>query len=508
MIARSPARRDKRRLTRAILLSTGLRSAGRRAVRALLAALVFSGFPALSPGGTGSGWSGPGAAEAAASPSSLRRRKGRRSPVVLAVEHAAPSVVNISTLQVRRRANPFSQMRNPSTDDFFRDFFGRRTRKRREQSLGSGVIIRADGYILTNEHVISQAAKILVQLSGGKIYPARTIGSDPVNDLAIIKIDADVALPFLPMGRSGDLMIGESVIAIGNPFGLRHTVTTGVVSALGRSLNEKGGKQGRIPSDFIQTDASINPGNSGGPLLNIFGELIGINTAIFSKAQGIGFAIPINRARRIVDDLIHFGKVRKAWVGIVLQDLTPRLAAQISYRPGQGTIAAQVLAGSPADKAGIQRADILVEFGGKKIASREDYLNELSGYTVGSEVSVRFWRKGNIKETRIRLSAIPVALADAIARNWLGLRVSSIDDRGVRRYNLRTRNGVVVTAVVSGGASDSIGIRPGDVIRQVNGKSIGNVETFREMVVRAREFPRVQLIVQRRNEGYNITLEP
>ncbi len=458
------------------------------------------------------GWFGPtGSAEAATAPSSLRgrrRRKGRRSPVVLAVERAAPSVVNISTLQVRRRANPFSQMKNPLMDDFFRDFFGGRTRKRREQSLGSGVIIRADGYILTNEHVISRATKILVHLSGDKVYPARIIGSDPVNDLAVIKIDADIALPYLPMGRSGDLMIGESVIAIGNPFGLQHTVTTGVVSALGRSLNEKGRNQGRNPSDFIQTDASINPGNSGGPLLNVFGELIGINTAIFSKAQGIGFAIPINRARRIVDDLIHFGKVRKAWVGIVLQDLTPRLAARVGYRPGQGTIAAQVLSGSPADKAGIRRGDILVDFGGKKIVTREDYLNELSGYTVGSEVGVSFWREGKVKESRIRFSAIPVALADAIAQNWLGLRVSSIDDRGVRRYSLRTRSGVVVTAVVSGGASDSIGIRPGDVIRQVNGQSIGNVESFREMVVRAREFPRVQLIVQRRNEGYNVTLEP
>ncbi|MAE05305.1 MAG: serine protease Do [Nitrospinae bacterium] len=479
---------------------------------ALLAAISFSGLLPTMPGGTGSGWfAPPGSAEAATASSSLRgrrRRKGRRSPVVLAVERAAPSVVNISTLQVRRKANPFSQMKNPLTDYFFRDFFGGRTRKRREQSLGSGVIIRADGYILTNEHVISRATKILVHLSGDNVYPARIIGSDPVNDLAIIKIDADIALPYLPMGRSGDLMIGESVIAIGNPFGLQHTVTTGVVSALGRSLNEKGRNQGRNPTDFIQTDASINPGNSGGPLLNVFGELIGVNTAIFSKAQGIGFAIPINRARRIVDDLIHFGKVRKAWVGIVLQDLTPRLAARVGYRPGQGTIAAQVLGGSPADKAGIRRGDILVDFGGKKIASREDYLNELSGYTVGSEVGVRFWREGKVKETRIRFSAIPVALADAIAQNWLGLRVSSIDDRGVRRYSLRTRSGVVVTAVVSGGASDSIGIRPGDVIRQVNGQSIGNVESFREMVVRAREFPRVQLIVQRRNEGYNVTLEP
>jgi serine protease Do len=449
----------------------------------------------------------PVAALAASAPK-RRNREGRRSPVVIAFERAVPAVVNISTLQVRSRTNPFSQMQNPLADQFFRNFFQGGIRSRREQSLGSGVIIRADGYILTNEHVISQATQIRVQLAGDKVYSARTIGSDPTNDLAIIKIEADARLPHLPMGNSEDLMIGESVIAIGNPFGLQHTVTTGVVSALGRSLLEGGQTQGRNPSDFIQTDASINPGNSGGPLLNIFGELIGINTAIFSKAQGIGFAIPISRARRIVNDLIHFGKVRKAWVGIVLQNLTPRLAARLGYKAGNGTVAAQVLGESPAATAGIQRGDILIDFGGKRITSREDYLNELAGYTVDSQVSVRVWRNGKILEKKIRLSAIPIALADAIAQNWLGIRAASIDDRGVHRYNLYTRKGVVVTSVVNGGASDSIGIRTGDVIRQVNGREIDNVETFREMVVRAREFPRVQLIVQRKNEGYNVTIEP
>ncbi|MBT4095307.1 MAG: PDZ domain-containing protein [Nitrospinaceae bacterium] len=243
-------------------------------------------------------------------------------------------------------------------------------------------------------------------------------------------------------------------------------------------------------------------------MFNLKGRVIGINTAIFSKAQGIGFAIPINRARRIVNDLIHFGKVRKAWVGIVLQNLTPRLATRLGYKSGSGTVAAQVLGKSPAARAGIQRGDILVEFGGKRIASREDYLNELAGYTVDSNVGVRIWRKGKILKKKVRLSSIPIALADAIAQNWLGIRAASIDERSIRHYNLRTRKGVVVTSVVNGGASDSIGIRTGDVIRQVNGREINNVETFREMVVRAREFPRVQLIVQRKNEGYNVTIEP
>ena len=436
-----------------------------------------------------------------------RGRRGRMSPVVLAVKRSAPAVVNISTLQVRRRANPFARYRNPLTDEFFRDFFGRRQPRRREQSLGSGVIIRSDGYILTNQHVISRAEKIRVQLAGNRIYSARIIGADPVNDLAVIKIEAPRPLPFLPMGRSDDLMIGETVIAIGNPFGLQHTVTTGVVSAVGRSL-DSGKNSRRNPSDFIQTDASINPGNSGGPLLNIFGELIGVNTAIFRKAQGIGFAIPIDRARRIVDDLIHFGKVRKAWVGIVLQDFRSRLASRVGFPRKRGAIVAQVIEGSPAWEGGIRQGDILIGFGGKKIDSRKEYLNELAGYTVGSEVSADIWRKGKVFTRRVRLSSIPIALADAIAQNWLGIRVAAIDERSLRRYRIQSRNGVMVTRVIGGSASANIGIQPGDVIRQVNGQPTRDIESFREMVVRARNFPRVQLLLYRSNQGYTLTLQP
>jgi len=435
------------------------------------------------------------------------RRQGRMSPIVIAVKRTAPTVVNISTLQARQRVNPFAQFRNPLMDEFFRNFFESRPRRRREQSLGSGVIIRADGYILTNQHVISLAEKIQVHTSGNRIYAARIIGADPINDLAVIKIKASKPLPHLPMARSDDLMVGETVIAIGNPFGLQHTVTTGVVSAIGRSL-DSGRSRRRNPSDFIQTDASINPGNSGGPLLNVFGELIGINTAIFSKAQGIGFAIPINRARRIVDDLIYFGKVRKAWVGIILQDFKSRIASRLGFPQKLGTIAAQVIEGSPAYKGGIRRGDVLIRFGSIEINSRKDYLNELAGYTVGSEVIVDIWRKNKILPRKVRLSSIPVALSNAIAQNWLGIRVAPIDKKSLHRYRIKSQNGVIVTRVVKGSASDNIGIQPGDVIRQINGQPTLDIESFREMVVRAREFPRVQLLVLRSNQGYNVTLQP
>ncbi|MBT7936309.1 MAG: trypsin-like serine protease, partial [Nitrospina sp.] len=233
----------------------------------------------------------------------------RRTPLVRAVEKVSPAVVNIYTTEISRSArNPFRNFNNNLFDKFFKDFLPpTRSQKR---SLGSGVLINADGFILTNEHVIAKAAKIHVVLSDKQEFDASVIGADTKSDLAIIKIDSDRSLPFVEMGRSDDLMIGEQVLAIGNPFGLQQTVTTGIISALNRNL--RAGKN-KVYSDFIQVDASINPGNSGGPLLNINGSLIGINTAIYQKAEGIGFAIPIDHAKRIVLELVNYGKVRRGW---------------------------------------------------------------------------------------------------------------------------------------------------------------------------------------------------
>lgn len=441
-------------------------------------------------------------------PTTSERRAGRRTPIVRAVELATPAVVNISAFKIRKRPNPFSQFNRDPAEKFYRDFFRGRRAGRRSRSLGTGVIIRSDGYILTNEHVISRATKIFVHLANKRTYPARLVGADPGNDLAVLKIDSKEPLPFRPMGQSDDLMIGETVIAIGNPFGLGHTVTTGVVSALGRAISLKGSRGRRRPADFIQTDASINPGNSGGPLLNIYGDLIGINTAIFGKAQGIGFAIPINRAHRIVDDLILFGKVRKGWVGLVLQNLTPRLATHLRFSRRRGVVAAKVLPMSPALRAKMKRGDILLSFGGKDIRSRQEYLSELSGYTVGSEVKIKFWRNGQIFSRQLVLTEVPETLANEISRDWLGVRVGAIDSESLRHFRLSTTKGVVVTIVFEGSAAEAIGIRAGDVIRRINGRRTDDLSTFRQAIVRAREFPRVQLLVQRKKEGYNVTLKP
>src|SRR5207253_1565803 len=273
----------------------------------------------------------------------------RRSLVVQAVEKASPAVVNVSTEQiVERHASPFPFPQDPFFEEFFRDFVDPRPRRFRTTSLGSGVIVAADGTIMTNVHVIERASRVRVTLNDQREFDATLVGADADADIAVLRVKAGGDLPHIPFGTSADLMIGETVIAIGNPFGLSHTVTTGVVSAVGRSLRD----EERTYTDFIQTDASINPGNSGGPLLDIKGELIGINTAIYGKAQGIGFAIPVDRARRIMKDLVSYGEVRRPWVGVLVQDLTPDLAQHFGTR--HGVVVADVEPKSPGAAAGLE----------------------------------------------------------------------------------------------------------------------------------------------------------
>ena len=296
----------------------------------------------------------------------LSHSADRESPVVKAVRKVSPAVVNISSsYEIRKRVNPFSGFGlDPFFENFFRDFFDPRFEQRRQStSLGSGVIIDGKrGFILTNAHVIERAASIKVVLQDEREFEAQIVGADPDSDLSVLKIDSNDALPAIEMGSSDDLMIGESVIAIGNPFGFSHTVTTGVISAINRSIRT----DDKVFHDFIQIDASINPGNSGGPLLNIDGDLIGINTAIYAKAQGIGFAIPIDKAKKIISDLIQFGEVIQAWIGITVQNLDERLADYLNFPRKKGVMVKAVESGSPAQKAGLQKGDIILSIGNKK----------------------------------------------------------------------------------------------------------------------------------------------
>lgn len=431
----------------------------------------------------------------------------RESPVVRAVRKVSPAVVNISSSSaVRKRANPFSGFGlDPFFDEFFKDFFDPRFERRQEStSLGSGVIIDGKrGFILTNAHVIEKAGKIKVVMKDEREFDAKIVGADPDSDLAVLQIDSQSQLPAIDMGSSDDLMIGETVIAIGNPFGFSHTVTTGVISAVNRSIRS----EDIVFHDFIQIDASINPGNSGGPLLNINGDLIGINTAIYAKAQGIGFAIPINKAKKIIADLIQFGEVIQAWIGISVQNLDRKLAGYLKVPDKKGVVVKAVEPQSPARKAGLQEGDIILAIGSKKIASARDYWAIKKTYAAGDSLKARIWRDNQIKTVSIKTQVFPMERAEKLAFRTMGIRVADITPKNRNYYRIFTREGVVISEIAQGSHLARIGARPGDVIRQIDDMTISNTEDFKKATVKYRQKPSVVILLQRGDQGYYITVK-
>ena len=431
----------------------------------------------------------------------------RESPVVKAVRKVSPAVVNISSsYEVRKRANPFSGFgMNPFFEDFFKDFFDPRFERRQQStSLGSGVIIDGKrGFILTNAHVIERAEKIKVVLKDEREFEAKIVGADPDSDLAVLQIDAQKPLPSIEMGTSDDLMIGETVIAIGNPFGFSHTVTTGVISAIDRSIRT----EDREYLDFIQIDASINPGNSGGPLLNINGELIGINTAIYAKAQGIGFAIPINRAKKIIADLIQFGEVIQTWIGIIVQDLDENLAAYLNVPDKKGIMVKAVEPKSPASTAGLKEGDIILSIDKKRIASVQDFWSVNKTYAAGDSFEARIWRDGKVKTVSLKTRVFPMELAEDLAFRLIGIRVEDLTPESRKRYQISARQGVVISELDSRSYLAGIGVRPGDVIRQIDDTAIENKDDFKKATVKYRQKSSVVVLLQRGEQGYYITIK-
>ena len=431
----------------------------------------------------------------------------RESPVVRAVRKASPAVVNISSaVETRARANPFSGFGfgNPLFEEFFKDFFDPGFEQRRQTtSLGSGVIIDGErGLILTNAHVIQRSGTITVVLEDRREFKARIVGADPDSDLAVLKIDPTEKLPAIAMGQSDDLMIGETVIAIGNPFGFSHTVTTGVVSAIHRSVRA----DERVLHDFIQIDASINPGNSGGPLLNINGELVGINTAIYAKAQGIGFAIPISKAKKIVANLIQYGEVQPAWIGIVAQELDERLAQYLKYPGRKGAIIRAVEPESPAQAAGLRDGDVLLAVGTRKIADLDDYLAATRAVTAGEILEIQAWRNGRTLTAGVRTKLFPIEKAEELAWSLLGVRVQELTAKSRREHRIAAREGVMVAEVKGGSHLARIGARPGDVIRQIDDAGITTHEEFRKAVIKSRHKSSVVMLIQRGDQGYYVTV--
>jgi S1-C subfamily serine protease len=304
------------------------------------------------------------------------------------------------------------------------------------------------------------------------------------------------------MGSSEDLMIGETVIAIGNPFGFSHTVTTGVISAIDRSIRA----EDRVYHDFIQIDASINPGNSGGPLLNINGDLIGINTAIYAKAQGIGFAIPIGKAKKIISDLIQYGEVIQAWIGITVQAIDEKLASYLKVPAQKGVIVTSVEPESPAQKAGVQESDIILSIGNKKVTSVGDYQSVAKSLAAGNTVEAKFWRSGKKKTVVVKTKVFPIDLADDLAYRILGIRVEDLSGKNRQRYRIIAREGVMISEIKKDSDLAGIGARPGDVIRQIDDYTIENSEDFKKATIKFRNKNSMVLLLQRGDQGYYITV--
>lgn len=431
----------------------------------------------------------------------------RESPIVKAVRKTSPAVVNISSAyEVRKQRNPFSGFGfNSFFDQFFKDFFDPRFEQRqRHTSLGSGVIIDGKrGLILTNAHVLARTGTITVVLEDEREFEAQIVGADPDSDLAVLRIESEEKLPAIDMGNSDDIMIGETVIAIGNPFGFSHTVTTGVISAVDRSIRT----DDRVFHQFIQIDASINPGNSGGPLLNIDGDLIGINTAIYAKAQGIGFAIPISKAKKIVSDLIQYGEVIQAWIGITIQNLDAKIAQYLEFPRKKGIIIKAVEAQSPAAKAGLRQGDIILTIGSKKMSSATDYHSATKALPAGDVIKTAIWRNGKKQTIAIKTMVFPMERAEELALRLLGIRVEDLTNKSRRKYQINARKGVVISEIDNSSYLAQIGAQPGDVIRKIDDYRIENSEDFKKAVVKYRQKRSVVLLLRRGDQGYYITVD-
>lgn len=419
-------------------------------------------------------------------------------------ERTSPAVVGIEAEKVISQDYPQMRQESPFDDDFFEFFFGPRFHQRRQRprskprqtAKGSGFIISSEGYILTNNHIVGEAEKITVKLKDGKEFEAKIIGTDPESDVAVIKIDAK-DLTYLELADSDALEVGEWVLAIGNPFGLSHTVTAGIVSAKGRSNVGLA-----LYEDFIQTDAAINPGNSGGPLLNLDGKVVGISTAIFSRSGGnvgIGLVIPINMAKNIYEQLVDEGKVVRGFLGVLPQDLKPGMAEHFGLEENKGVLIGEVTEDSAADKAGLQQGDVIIEFNGKEVENANSFRRRVAMVKPNTKVEMVVIRDGKQKTVTVKLAERTESLRDSLEKSEtmeeLGLSVENLTENLQERLGFEGISGVVVTGVESGSIAASAGIRPGLLIQQVNRKNIKNTKDFDKAMKKACKEGSVLLLV-------------
>ena len=433
----------------------------------------------------------------AASAANITALEGRPPSFATIAKRTMPAVVNISTTSQRSGRGGS----NDPIEEFFNRFFGESTPKENSQrSLGSGILISKDGEILTNYHVIRNADTIKAKLADQTEYEGRLVGKDDRTDLALIKIRRSGGnMPFARLGSSSQLEVGDWVMAIGNPFGLEHTVTAGIVSAKGRVI-------GAGPYDnFIQTDASINPGNSGGPLINALGEVVGVNSAIFSQSGGnigIGFAIPIDLAKKVVEQLRKNGRVIRGWLGIRAQDVSPQLASSLGLtRSGEMSLVTEVADNSPAAEAGVKIGDIIVEYNGKSVPRSQDFPLLVADTLPGQKATLKIIRDKREQTVPVKIGELPddsdTGQPTEARDPEVGVRVQRITPEAARRLGLSSTKGVLVMEVQPGSPADQVGLEPADVIREVNQRPVNNVRDFELAVRQGRRGDRILLLVQR-----------
>ena len=459
--------------------------------------------------GAGLGTWGAGAVDLAKPIPSPPKAMGLQGPVVPAAlpvpsgsfsqvaETVAPAVVNINT--VSRGPSGRTPIEEFFGEEFFRRFFGEvPEREQVQRSLGSGVIVDPSGIVLTNAHVVERATEIEAVTADGKKHRAKVVGVDRRTDLAVLKLQGGGPYPAATLGDSDKLKVGDWVLAIGSPFGLQQTVTAGIISAKGRSIGQG------LFDDFLQTDAAINPGNSGGPLVNMSGEVVGINSAILSRSGGnvgIGFSIPVNMAKRIYTELAARGKVTRGWLGVSIQPLTPELAKGFGLREAKGVLISDVVQDSPAERAGIAAGDIVTEFDKKKVDSPQDLQKAVAATAPGKGVPVKVWRDKTEKTLEIKIGETPddsVALKSTNkSRTMLGLDVRPITPDIARQLNLRGGEGVLVFSVEDDSPAAEAGLQRGDVIREVNRQRVRNLQDYERATKEVKEGDRVTVLLQR-----------
>ena len=427
-------------------------------------------------------------------------------------ERVNPAVVNIrTTTTLKFHGSPFRHFFGPEQGpfgDFFHHFFGDiPDREMKQQSLGSGFIIDKDGFIITNNHVVEGADEIKVKLADGREFRARVVGRDTKTDLALIKISSLFKdLPVLPLGDSDKMRVGDWVLAVGNPFGLGHTVTQGIISATGRAI-------GSGPyDDFLQTDAPINPGNSGGPLINLKGEVIGINSAIIQSGQGIGFAIPSNIAKDVTSQLKDKGKVVRGWIGVSIQSVTPEIAESFGMKEPKGALVSDVVPGGPAEKSGIKRGDIILAFNGKTVRTSSELPFIVAQTSIGKTAEVTVLRGGKEMGLKVTVEELTEQRAAASSQmespeTNLGMQIAPITPEIQNELGIRDKAGLVVINVAPGSPADDGGIQPGDILKEINHRPVKSVSDYNDALGKTERNKPILLLMKRGGQTFYVSIK-